>query len=66
MKWFIQYGYRSAGGLHFNYSEAITDEHPVQWLIGCRERNERLAAIHIVFAMKLTDEEAERFDGEVG
>lgn len=66
--WFIQYGSRnprhgSAGAVHF--SEAITDKHPVEWLIDHRERHPHLI-VHIVHSLSISGDQAAKWDGEVG
>lgn len=67
--WFIQYGWRYAGDRSWHYTEAITDLHPVAWLVDLRKRAREegwTSDYYIACALPITHLEAERWKGEVG
>ena len=63
--WFYTYGYRKAGDPNWNYSEGVTDQHPVGELIRMRKDYPR-DYYYLVFFAEITEEEYQEFDGYVG
>ena len=63
--WFYSYGYRKAGNPDWDYSEGVSEEHPVKTLIRWRKDCPR-DYHYLVFFTEITEEEYTEFDGYVG
>jgi hypothetical protein len=67
--WYITQGWRTYGDRGWLYTEVITSMHPVEWLIDWRRRareNGWRQESYIHFALEISEEQAQAWDGEVG
>jgi len=73
MPYFISYAWKSPRGV-WSLSEEITDKHPIEWLVECREKRggeyvpgiKRGGDFYLLFWTEISEEVAEKFKDKIG